>query len=207
MRTPRFPSFGRELERPFDVADGCFDCREFYGEGHGDVGCNAWPASRWPTDGPCPCADFNRIPDVLPGECGQRFPPSRMNGRKEPRERQSAATDTDSQRREQSQSDQRIRRRSPAGVPGGEGKRSCACGAPLPKRKRCCDDCRANRRRQTLHSRKRRLATAQTCPQRVRETPPDALQGPRTINLTRSTPRAVLTQGTSMDRHFVEARA
>jgi len=72
MRT--FPDFGRELQRPFEVHEDCYDCAEFYYD------CKGWRGSM-----DFACRDFNRLPDVLPGTCGQIFPPSRMRGRKEPR--------------------------------------------------------------------------------------------------------------------------
>ncbi len=75
MKTIRFPDFGQELKRPFAVAEQCYDCAEFYD------GCHAWPASK-----PWRCADYLQRLDVMPGTCGQMFPPSRMKGRKEPQE-------------------------------------------------------------------------------------------------------------------------
>jgi len=76
-----FPDFGAELRRPFEVVEQCYDCVEFYGEGHGGRGCNAWPANK-----PFCCADHFPLPDVgVDGQTGQRFPPSRMGGRTEPR--------------------------------------------------------------------------------------------------------------------------
>jgi hypothetical protein len=39
---------------------------------------------------------------------------------------------------------------SPAATPGPNGERLCGCGARLPKRKRCCDQCRQRRRQETL---------------------------------------------------------
>ncbi len=82
MNFKRFPEFGKELRRPFEVCSRCYDCVEFYGEGHGSTGCNAWPAGK-----PFRCGDFYPLPPVgINGETGQHFPPSRMQGRKEPRE-------------------------------------------------------------------------------------------------------------------------
>jgi hypothetical protein len=81
----RFPDFGKELQRGFEVHENCYDCAEFYGPGHGVVGCNAWPAAKV-----FACADYLRLPDVgVNGQTGQEFPPSRMGDRKEPRVRSS----------------------------------------------------------------------------------------------------------------------
>lgn len=115
--------FGTELARPFEVAEPCYDCAAFYD------GCNAWPASIWPTSGPIPCADFNRLPNVQ--SCGQVFPPSRMGERTEPR----AISDTDTPRP--------TAKRKPSGP------RQCDCGAGLDKGKRLCDDCRDQRRKRS----------------------------------------------------------
>jgi len=79
------PDFGEEVKRPFEVHENCYDCAEVYGPGRGVVGCNAWPASK-----AFNCADFLRLPDVMPGMNGQVFPPSRMGDRKEPRIRSAA---------------------------------------------------------------------------------------------------------------------
>lgn len=67
MRT--FPNFGKELKRPFTVHETCYDCAEFYD------GCGAWP-----TEKTFACATYNRLPDVLPGSCGQIFPESAKTG-------------------------------------------------------------------------------------------------------------------------------
>ncbi len=74
MKRIAFPDFGKEVQRPFVVAEQCYDCAEFH------YGCKAWP-----TDSKFACADVNRLPDVMPGDCGQVFPPPRMHGRMEPR--------------------------------------------------------------------------------------------------------------------------
>lgn len=87
----RFPDFGKELRRPFEVHEICYDCAEFYGPGHGERGCDAWPANKpmfTPDHKHLMCLDFLRLPDVMPGEpTGQIFPPSRMKDRRIPRER------------------------------------------------------------------------------------------------------------------------
>jgi hypothetical protein len=72
-----FPDFGKELRRPFEVDERCFDCAELY------HGCNARRAD---PDGRC--GDCLRLPDVgLNGATGQEIPPSRMGSREEPRVR------------------------------------------------------------------------------------------------------------------------
>ena len=58
------------------VHESCCGCVEFY------HGCHAWPQDRRFC-----CADYYPLPDVMPDRSGQVFPPSRMQGRKEPRER------------------------------------------------------------------------------------------------------------------------
>lgn len=52
----RFFDFGKELRRPFEVHENCYDCAEFYD------GCSAWPADRAFT-----CATYCRLPDIMPG--------------------------------------------------------------------------------------------------------------------------------------------
>jgi len=51
----RLPDFGRELARPFEVDERCFDCAELY------HGCYARPESP-----DTRCADYLRLPDVKP---------------------------------------------------------------------------------------------------------------------------------------------
>ena len=160
----RFPEFGQELRRPFVVADECYDCAEFYD------GCNAWPASKH-----FRCADYLRLPDVgIDGQTGQVFPPSRMNGRKEPRAigdrprpepiEPTTTTETPAPVELPVEPANRSNGRtpSPASRPGPDGKRFCACGAVLPKRRRCCDACRQERRekavRRWLNQRTPRIA-------------------------------------------------
>ncbi len=74
--------FGHEVQRAFPVHEYCYDCVESYD------GCNAWPANK-----AFQCADYYQLPDVMPGTSGQVFPPSRMQGRKEPRVRKEPATE------------------------------------------------------------------------------------------------------------------
>jgi hypothetical protein len=142
----RFPDFGKELQRPFEVHENCSDCAEFYGPGHGVPGCNAWPASK-----DFACLDFLRLPDVgVNGQTGQEFPPSRMGGRKEPRIRRPTALEQATAGPpaiEAPPTDPPTRR---PGQPGELGARICGCGGILPKGKRLCDTCRAEHRRRTL---------------------------------------------------------
>lgn len=61
----RFPDMGRVLRRSFHVAEQCFDCACLYD------GCKAKPQ---PKSGRLTCGRYTRLPDVLPGACGQTFP-------------------------------------------------------------------------------------------------------------------------------------
>jgi hypothetical protein len=145
----RFPDFGKDVRRPFAVAEDCYDCGEFYD------GCHARPANP-----PTRCRDFLRLPDVMPGTYGQVFPPSRMQGRREPRLVRETVEDKPEQKpagrvRAYRPPDQ-TRTSSPAANYGPGGERLCGCGALLPKRKRCCDDCRRERRAETLSRRRSR---------------------------------------------------
>jgi len=167
----RFPDFGKELRRDFEVDAGCYDCVEFYGPGHGQPGCNARPAQPR-----IYCLDYFPLPPVgVNGKTGQEFPPSRMGGRKEPRlrMRNSAPVEAREQAenppaRKQTQAkpepieqdppesgDQvpkQTRQQSPAGKPGLDGKRrcGCGCGTVLKKRERCCAACRLQGRKNAL---------------------------------------------------------
>lgn len=183
MRLTTHPDFGREVRRPFEVHENCYDCVEFYD------GCNAWLASK-----EFHCADYNRLPDVMPGTCGQVFPPSLMRGRKEPRARKERGTvhqpaaipadgepqgrpgPVEGQPTESSRplapalnpadppqgevaprterSPRQPCRPSPIANRGLSGERLCACGALLRKRERCCEDCRQKRRQETMHRRR-----------------------------------------------------
>jgi hypothetical protein len=149
MRFNRFPSFGRELRRPFEVHENCYDCVEFYD------GCRAWRASR-----EFACANYYRLPDVMPGTHGQVLPPSRMQGRKKPRV--TTATILEGLTRATATPSRPPLQPSPITHRGLGGERLCECGAVLPKRKRCCHDCRQKRREETMRHRKsrQRLSTA-----------------------------------------------
>jgi hypothetical protein len=129
-----FPGPDKKLKRPFAVHECCYDCVEFY------HGCSAWPEKR-----PFDCSDYYSLPVVMPGTCGQVFPPSRMRGRKEPKvpQKTTAGNHDDSL--------------APAPAPARTkpasshaGPRLCECGAALPKGKRLCESCRVQRRRQTM---------------------------------------------------------
>jgi len=131
-----FPDFGKELRRPFEVRAICYDCAEFYGPG------DAWPANKpmFTADKKhLRCLDFLPLPDVMPGTHGQVFPPSRMKGRKTPRERQDNGTPP-----RPAQKAQTPKRAAQQIDP----KRRCACGSHLPVRRRYCDACRERRRRE-----------------------------------------------------------
>ncbi|MCL5280400.1 MAG: hypothetical protein M1376_10895 [Planctomycetes bacterium] len=151
MRT--FPNFGVELRRDFELHENCCDCPKFYGPDHGAMRCQGWHASRDFT-----CRDFNRLPDVMPGTCGQVFPLSRRrtpahpepikqdqpeNGRQagpEPDPATPPALDTP--REDLPVTGPR--------EPASPRTRTCACGAALPKGKRLCDACRTQNRRRTM---------------------------------------------------------
>ncbi len=112
------PDSKREPQAPFEAHENCYDCADFYDS------CKGWGASR-----DFQCGDFNRLPGILPGTCGQAFPPSRMNSCTEPRSRPVAG--------------------SPVRVGAQPEARRCGCGAPLAKGRRLCDGCRVEARRQT----------------------------------------------------------
>ena len=112
-----FPDFGKELKRPFEVHEHCYDCAELY------HGCNAWPTARQ-----FACADYSPLPDVgVNGKTGQEFPPSRMGDRKEPRIRSTG------------------KQPDPAPI-ATDRARPCKCGRPMGKRRRLCDYCRDAKR-------------------------------------------------------------
>ena len=159
----RFPGFGRELKREYPVHEVCYDCAEFYD------GCNAWPASKpiKTLDGKhLRCLDFLSLPDVMPGTHGQVFPPSRMGGRKSPRELSDTPTPTRPARSTQVPTH---------AVQGIDPKRQCVCGAPLRKRKRYCDRCREARRREAMDKFKNQHPDR---PHRVSGGPQDATERP-----------------------------
>ncbi len=127
MNTNSFLDLDKDIRRPFAVDEQCYDCGEFY------AGCHARPSNP-----PTRCRDYLRLPDVVPGTCGQTFPPSRMQGRKEPRLCREVAGGEEKH------------------TPTQASPRRCECGAALPKSKRLCDACRTKRRQQTMREYKRR---------------------------------------------------
>jgi hypothetical protein len=204
MNHEKSSEFGHEAKRTFLNSEHCYDCAEFYD------GCNAWPASRRFC-----CADYLRLPDVMPGTCGQIFPPSRMEGRKEPRavqggseaktlESQSAgsrrADSVDHQSNPESKSNcpsRCPRTPSPAASYGPDGERLCECGVTLKKRQRCCETCRQKRREATLRRRRSRkpplrpLTVAQTCRFLLEERTQHKPGAARTSNGTNDTPSPI----------------
>lgn len=122
----RFPDFGKDVKRPFAVATQCYDCATFYD------GCKGWRASRVDA-----CERYDRLPDVMPGDCGQEFPdhPAAVT-------RQADA----GPRNETPAPKARAKRPKPTGP------RTCPCGTPLAKGKRYCEKCRAERRRATMRT-------------------------------------------------------
>jgi hypothetical protein len=151
--------------------ENCADCVESYHT------CQTWPANK-----PFTCADFYRLPDVLPGTWGQDVLASRMKGRTKPRARDyynrqakerervrkgnqaGASVETlphleVGKARDQAGKAVGVsgRTQSPAATPGPDGERYCACGTTIAKRRRCCDICRRQRREKTLAHRRRRL--------------------------------------------------
>ena len=128
----RLPDFGRELARPFEVDERCFDCAELY------HGCNARPENP-----DSHCLDHLRLPDVMPGTCGQAIPASRMGGRKVPRIRFGGTTPV------QVEVPPKKPPTSHYDKPAKPKARTCGCGVPLPKGRRLCDGCRVGARRQT----------------------------------------------------------
>ncbi len=140
-----FPDFGKELKRPFEVDERCFDCAEFY------HGCQARPENP-----DARCADRLRLPNVMPETTGQVLPSSRMQGRKEPRVRGGMASAAPGKHEqlparlpEAIKGDARDIAGRAVGVSGKTKDRVCGCGAPLPKGRRRCDACRTQSRRQT----------------------------------------------------------
>lgn len=135
-----FPEFGKELRRPFEVHENCYDCAEFY------EGCKGWRASR-----DFACEGFNRLPNVMPGTYGQRFPPSR---RSEFAKRQSAERDImpgNGYYKSSSATGRNVHDEvaSLSYTVRKSKVRACGCGAILPKGRRLCDPCRIQNRRQT----------------------------------------------------------
>ncbi len=145
MKLQRFRDFGKELKHAFAVHEVCYDCAEFYGPGHGERGCNGWPSKK-------PmyaagrkhllCLDCLRLPPVEPATHGQVFPPSRMEGRTEPRTAQAEAV--------QDRSTTRVSTPAPTSSEI-DPKRRCLCGRAMPRRRRYCDTCRDQRKELAKH--------------------------------------------------------
>jgi len=161
-----FPEFGKELRRPFEVHENCYDCARFYD------GCEGWRASR-----DFECRGCNRLPDVLPGTCGQRFPattrklaamPVDMEPEGQPGADQMPTLPMSAPAQAQGEvaprngrterPPERTRTQSPATSYGLDDERLCECGAALQRRKRCCETCRQERRKETMRRRRRSTA-------------------------------------------------
>ena len=146
MKLTTHPDFGQELHRPFEVHENCFDCAGFY------YGCKGWRAS---TD--FACGDFHRLPDVLPGTCGQRFPAVSRKlacGMAKGRQTEyadtipcSSAPDTDSRVAADDSGEAPVVNRVGVRACMVNRERLCGCGATLSKGKRFCDQCRTENRR------------------------------------------------------------
>ena len=153
----RFPNFGKELRRPFEVHAICYDCADFYDD------CRGYPADRDKGQNRPQCEKYQRLADVMPGTCGQRFPETRNE---RPAERQEDPAPAEQKRQP--------RPTRPKGEP-----RLCDCGATLPKGRRLCDLCRAANRRATMREAKRRYRAASTAVQPHSDVP----LGPRRPHL------------------------
>jgi hypothetical protein len=140
--------FGKELQPAFEVHENCYNCADFY------AGCTGWQVSR-----DFDCRRYCRLPDVLPGTSGQRFPASH---RKAPvdralrsSERQAAESSRPPAREPDVETPPLVDvppKNTPISQPDKPVKppgRICGCGVPLPKGKRLCDGCRVEARRQT----------------------------------------------------------
>jgi len=171
----RFPDFGQELRRPFEVHENCYDCAGFYD------GCRAWPAAK-----AFACRIVQLLPDVPAGTCGQRFPAtsrklasvpagSELEGQPGPVEHQTVKSEPSptpepegdapapvesTPRIRPAHPPEQTRRPSPTANRGPNGERLCQCGGLLPKRKRCCHTCRRERREDTI---RRRMSPERLC--------------------------------------------
>jgi len=125
----RFPDFGHEVKRPHPVHDSCYDCAAFY------EGCEGWRAAK-----EFHCGHYQRLPDVMPGTCGQPwlekvFVPADPNkGSKSVKQRPSP----------------------PEPKPKSGRARQCDCGETLAKGRRYCDRCRGRKRRKAMRQCMRR---------------------------------------------------
>ena len=136
----RIPELGKELKRPFQVHENCYDCVEFYD------GCMGWRASREFT-----CEVFNRLPDIVPGTYGQVFPPSRRSGlTRDQRPERNIAPGRNHPELSSAAGEFAYAEGASFSPKARKAKvRACQCGAILPKGKRLCDLCRIQNRRQT----------------------------------------------------------
>jgi len=140
MDRKTFPDFGKELRRPFEIHEFCYDCAGFYD------GCPAWPARKR-----FACPIYDALPDVMPGTWGQKFPATT---------RKLAAAPVDDE--SQGETQDRLPERKDPPRAQIDGDRRCGCGAPLSKGKRFCDQCRIQNRRKTMrqYMRQRRGSAA-----------------------------------------------
>jgi len=158
-----FPDFGHEVKRPHPVHDSCYDCAAFYD------GCEGWRAAK-----EFHCGHYQRLPDVMPGTCGQPWPekvfvPTNPN-------REGIRGDSGGEPAKQ--------RPVPTKPKDSNGARHCDCGAPLAKGKQCCDTCRAQKRRQSkgrymgnyMRERREGSTEPQTSPGRPQTGPQSAVR-------------------------------
>jgi hypothetical protein len=135
-------NLGQEVARAFDVHENCYDCAGFYD------GCPAWPAAR-----EFACHKYHRLPDVMPGTCGQPFPDVGRKLATIPVGGRPEADPMSATGQLPQHPPRHTRRQSPMAKRGPNGERLCECGTVLPRRKRCCDDCRLDRREATMRQR------------------------------------------------------
>ena len=140
----RLTDFGKELDRPFEVHENCYDCAGFYD------GCPAWPA-----DKQFACRIVTRLPDVMPGTYGQKFP---ATCRKLPDDYWTRTgkhqADDPAKPAKPRPAQVKPHRQSLAALHGSDGQHLCACGAAIAKGRRCCDRCRTERRQESLRHRR-----------------------------------------------------
>jgi len=127
----------------------CCECVEFY------HACTGQPEGI-----DLHCADFHPLPDAgVGGKTGQRLPASRMRGRTGPRIMRDPVIESGKPARRAPSSPT-----GPKAVYGADGVRRCACGAAIPARKRCCNECREVRRQETMKRRRMPTGMAQGMP-------------------------------------------
>jgi len=173
----RLTDFGKELDRPFEVHENCYDCAGFHD------GCVGWPA-----DKKFACRVYNPLPDVQPGTCGQKFP---ATARKLPDDywtRPGAHKADDGEKAKPAKrqpAPAKPHRESPIALRTLDGQRMCACGAVIAKGRRCCERCKAERRGESLQH---RIDAAHRSPRKAQEHTPGSQGAARTVNLTNDTP-------------------